>query len=213
MNIARILFPVKVLGPGNRIGIWVSGCPRRCPGCSNPELWEQRSQYEIAIPELKELIGRIAATQEVDGFTITGGDPMAQPQELAELMAYLKTISGDILVYTGYTYEELRQQESGYVEEILRLAAVLIDGQYIEELNTNVVLRGSENQNIIILNNEYRTYYENYLETTHNQIQNFTTTDGVVSVGIHRKDFASEIGSRMNEGGKDNGRLHSKMAP
>lgn len=130
---------------------------------------------------------------------------MAQPQELAELITYLKTISADILVYTGYKYKELSQQGSISIDEILRSAAVLIDGQYIEELNTNIVLRGSENQNIIILNSEYKAYYENYLETTHNQIQNFTTADGVVSVGIHRKDFASEIGSRINEGGKGNG--------
>ncbi|MPM13472.1 7-carboxy-7-deazaguanine synthase [bioreactor metagenome] len=205
MNVARILFPVKVLGPGNRIGIWVCGCPRRCSGCSNPELWEQRSEYEITISKLKELIRRIAATQKVDGFTITGGEPMAQPQELAELMDYLKTVSTDILVYTGYKYDELCQHGSGFIEEILRSAAVLIDGQYIEEMNTNVILRGSENQNIIILNSEYKAYYENYLETTHNQIQNFTTVDGVVSVGIHRKDFASEIGSCINEGGKGNG--------
>lgn len=205
MNMTRILFPVKVLGPGNRIGIWVCGCPRRCPGCSNPELWEQRTEYEISISELKELIRRIADTQKVDGFTITGGEPMAQPQELATLITYLKTISADILVYTGYKYEELSQQRSTFIDEILRSIAVLIDGQYIEELNTNVVLRGSENQNIIILNSEYKAYYENYLAAAHNQIQNFTTVDGVVSVGIHRKDFAREIGSCINEGGKGNG--------
>lgn len=40
MYIARILYPVEVLGPGKRIGIWFCGCPRRCEGCSNPELWE-----------------------------------------------------------------------------------------------------------------------------------------------------------------------------
>lgn len=197
MNIARILYPVKVLGPGNRMGIWVCGCPRRCPGCSNPELWEQRSEYEIAIPELKELIGRIAATQRIDGFTITGGEPMAQPQELAELITYLNKISTDILIYTGYTYEELCKQDSCFIEEILRSAAVLIDGQYIEELNTHVVLRGSENQNIVILNNEYKAYYKNYLETTHNQIQNFTTADGVVSVGIHKRNFRNAIDERL----------------
>lgn len=36
MYIARILYPVEVLGPGKRIGIWFCGCPRRCEGCSQP---------------------------------------------------------------------------------------------------------------------------------------------------------------------------------
>ena len=44
MYVARILYPVKVLGPGNRIGIWVSGCNHRCKGCSNPELWKQEER-------------------------------------------------------------------------------------------------------------------------------------------------------------------------
>jgi anaerobic ribonucleoside-triphosphate reductase activating protein len=207
MNIARILFPVKVLGPGSRVGIWVCGCPRRCHGCSNPELLQQKQEYEIAVSELKDLIGSIATNQKVEGFTITGGEPMAQPEELAELITYLTTISTDVLVYSGYKYEELSQQGSKFIDEILRSVAVLIDGQYIEELNTNVILRGSGNQSIVILNDEYKAYYENYLETSYNQIQNFTTSDGVVSVGIHRRDFAREIRVRINdiEGSKNNG--------
>lgn len=207
MNVARILYPIKVLGPGNRIGIWLCGCPRRCPGCSNPELWEQRLEFEIPVSELESLIKRIATRHKVDGFTITGGEPMAQSEELAGLIAYLQTVSTDILVYTGYKCEELRQQGSRFINEILDSISVLIDGPYIEELNTGVVLRGSENQNIVILNREYEAYYEDYLEEAHNQIQNFTTSDGVISVGIHRREFATEIGLRINNpgGGKSNG--------
>jgi anaerobic ribonucleoside-triphosphate reductase activating protein len=199
MNVARILYPVKVLGPGNRVGIWVCGCPRRCPGCGNPELWARSSKYEIPVSELKAIIGKIAATHKIDGFTVTGGEPMAQPDELAQLIAYLKTLSTDILIYTGYKYEDLLRQNHGPVEEILRSAAVLIDGEYIEELNTDVRLRGSENQRILVLNDEYRSEYESYMEASHNQIQNFTASDGVVSVGIHRRGFADEIGLRVNK--------------
>lgn len=36
MYVARILYPVEVLGPGKRVGIWFSGCPSKCKGCSNP---------------------------------------------------------------------------------------------------------------------------------------------------------------------------------
>ena len=99
----------------------------------------------------------------------------------------LKRYSEDILIYTGYRIEEL--QECSDAAAVLDQAAVLIDGEYREEENTDVLLRGSENQRIHILNDDLRERYESYLATAHNQIQNFTTRDGVVSVGIHKKGF------------------------
>ena len=73
MYIARILYPVKVLGPGNRIGIWFVGCHHRCKGCSNPELWKVDEKYFITIDQVEKLIRTVAAENEIDGFTITGG--------------------------------------------------------------------------------------------------------------------------------------------
>ena len=112
---------------------------------------------------------------------------MDQAVELARLMEDLKRYSEDILIYTGYRIEEL--QERSDAAAVLEQAAVLIDGEYREEENTDVLLRGSENQRIHILNEKLRDRYESYLMTAHNQIQNFTTRDGVVSVRIHRKGF------------------------
>ena len=40
--------------------------------------------------------------------------------------------------------------------------AVLIDGEYKDELNNNEILRGSSNQNIIILNEKFKDLYEEY---------------------------------------------------
>ena len=114
---------------------------------------------------------------------------MNQAEELNELLPRLKTISSDILVYSGYTLEELRAKEEQGVQSVLKQIAVLIDGEYIEELNDNSVLRGSSNQKIHILSPELKDKYETYFQTAKNQIQNFTTTDGIVSVGIHRKGF------------------------
>lgn len=189
MNVARILYPVQVLGPGKRIGIWLCGCNRRCNGCSNPELWEKRPEYEVEVAQIKKLIDRIAAEHRIDGFTITGGEPMDQSDELADMIGELRHISEDILIYSGYQLSELRSRNDKNTQRVLSLAVVLIDGEYLEDKNNDVIMRGSENQTIHILNPKFKKIYDEYLPTTHNQIQNFTTSDGVVSVGIHRKGF------------------------
>lgn len=189
MNLARILYPVQVLGPGNRIGLWLCGCHRACEGCINPELWDRREEFEIDVPNVIGLISKIAESNRIDGFTISGGEPFLQADELARLLPFLSSISTDILIYTGYCLEELRDLNDKSINSILDSAAVIIDGAYIESLNDDSILRGSSNQQIHITNPEYENIYRQYLANSHNQIQNFTTMDGVVSVGIHRKSF------------------------
>lgn len=183
MYVARILYPVEVLGPGKRIGIWFCGCPHRCKGCSNPELWELQERYYTTPERMFHLIQHLAKEHPIDGFTITGGDPMFQAKDLIQLIKLLHTITDDILVYTGYRMEELSQQQ------LMRIS-VLIDGKYIESRNTNCLLRGSDNQKIYILNKQLEPKYRAYFDKASNQIQNFTTIDGTVSVGIHFNDFS-----------------------
>ena len=71
--------------------------------------------------------------------------------------------------------------------------AVLIDGKYIEELNFYHVLIGSDNQKVHILKSAYQKKYNDYISTTKNKIQNFTATDGIISVGIHKPNFNNDV--------------------
>ena len=179
MYIARILYPVKVLGPGNRVGIWFDGCDHFCKGCSNPELWRTDAKYKTNLKQVMRLIRSIESQHEIEGFTITGGDPMNQPAALRELLPELSKISDDILMYTGYEYETISQTNA----DILSYVAVLIDGLYIEELNKEELLRGSTNQKIIVLKETYKEKYNRYLSSHVSEVQNFTTPTGTISVG------------------------------
>jgi len=107
---------------------------------------------------------------------------MFQANELQELLLFLRSISDDILVYTGYKIEELSEQQYKGI-------SVLIDGEYIEKRNNNCVLRGSDNQVIHILDNKFKDKYDIYCRVYSNQIQNFVTKDGIVSAGIHKPGF------------------------
>ena len=195
MYIARILYPVKVLGPGNRIGIWFDGCEHHCKNCSNPELWEIQEEFHTDMRMVKTLIESIRANGEIDGFTLTGGDPFYQPEALKEVVRYIYGISHDILCYTGYSKEYLWDSYS----DILEYIGVLIDGKYIEARNNGALLRGSDNQRIIIINNELEDRYRRYFKTAKNSIQNFRTRNTIISVGIHKNDYPESIQKKARE--------------
>ena len=59
MRIARMIYPVNVLGAGNRIGIWTAGCPHECKGCSNPELWDINSAENISVKIIFDTVAKI----------------------------------------------------------------------------------------------------------------------------------------------------------
>lgn len=193
MFIARILYPVNVLGPGDRVGIWFDGCKHACKGCSNPELWDFQEKYKISLNRVLKLIEIIKKSNKISGFTITGGDPFEQPDDLNELLDALKNISMDIIVYTGYEFDYLKQK----FPDILKKITVLIDGPYIEEKNDNSFMRGSSNQNYIVLDSNYNEFYKTYFQKGINKIQNFTSKDGIISVGIHRVKYNQELDQRI----------------
>lgn len=197
MFIDQILYPVEVLGPGKRIGIWLVGCARKCPGCSNPELWSTDGRISVPVNSLLQSIRSICSDNPVDGFTITGGEPMLQAAELFELVTGLMELSEDILVFSGFTYEELEQTES--TARILDKIAVLVDGPYIEEKNERLTLRGSSNQRVLLLKPEFENQYIRYLTKEQSCIQNMHFPDITVSVGIHAPHFSDDIIQKLQK--------------
>ncbi len=197
MFIDQILYPVEALGPGKRIGIWLVGCNRACPGCSNPELWSTHNRKSVSVSELMVAIRDVCSKNHVDGFTISGGEPMQQAAELSELVFQLSQISKDILVFTGYTYDEV--SKDGTMSEVLDHIAVLVDGPYLEEQNEQLVLRGSSNQQILLFEPELEDLYVKYLDRTQSQIQNVHFSDETISIGIHERNFCEAIKQKLQE--------------
>lgn len=201
MNVARILYPVEVLGPGKRIGIWFAGCSHHCAGCSNPELWEMKPEYEISVDRLVSLLCQGFLNLQVDGLTLTGGDPFFQSRELASFLMQMRRWTNDILVYTGYTYDELLGMRDSHIEKCLSYIDVLIDGRYEESLNDGFPLRGSSNQKVIYLSHKLKSEYEAYVTVQRNSIQNFASQDGVISVGIHKPGFLDDVNAGLKQKG------------
>lgn len=208
MNIEQIIYPIKSLGPGNRVAIWTRGCKRRCPGCSNPELWTTEESVCVSVDSICAAIAFICKDNLVDGVTITGGEPFEQSEELFELVRRISATITDILVFTGYTYEEicLSKEKAKTLEYI----SVLVEGRYIEEQNKQLPLRGSSNQRIMLFDSAYERIYKDYLQQPYSTVQNLHFSDSTISVGIHAKDFPQRIetilqkkGLRRNTDGKN----------
>jgi len=187
LYIDRLLFPVTSLGPGNRLAIWVSGCKRGCFRCANPELWERKESQRIEKKRFAEILEQLFKGKDIDGITISGGEPMDQALILADILKQLKNKNicpEDILSFTGYSLEEVYRDENK--AELARQLAVIIDGPYVDELNDGVsALQGSSNQRITYLKEGFRLSYEEYIKKGR-QIQNFVYEYEILSVGIHK---------------------------
>lgn len=174
MYIARLLYPVKTLGPGNRLAIWMSGCSRACKGCANPELWTQRLDQFVTADNLAVVVRALAANHVVDGLTITGGEPLEQLDELAVFLEKVKDIK-DVLIYTGYRLSDLSEEKTRI---LAACAAAVIDGEYREDLNEGKTLTGSTNQVIHFFRSELQPIYEDYQNEIEKRVQRFDFHDG-----------------------------------
>ena len=132
----------KVNGPGLRFVLWTQGCSKGCSECFNPETWSNAIYKELSPIQIFELIKNF----EVDGITISGGDPLEQENELLELLMLLSSIrlSKGVILFSGFTRAEI---SSNIIrEKCLSYIDVLIDGRYEKNLKVDFSLRGSSNQ-------------------------------------------------------------------
>ena len=188
MYIDRIIYPIYTLGPGKRIVIWFAGCSKKCRNCANPELWHKENKQKISINSVKRILEKTIKENEVDGVTLTGGDPLEQDiKQIIELVEFIKELKNiDILLYTGYLRKEIKKDKN--LEKVLNKIDVLIDGRYIEGLNDNsVILRGSSNQKIYYLSEQKKEIYINYMKEYGRKVQNIYCNGKLISVGIHNK--------------------------
>lgn len=193
MQIDNIIFPVYTLGINKRLALWLVGCPHGCRGCSNMELWSENPTKEIALESLFSLIETITKEDRVGGVTITGGEPFKQAHELSLLVTKFNDLGiKDILIYTGYTYEDLVSKNDPDINIVLQNIALLIDGKYIEELNDNQALRGSSNQKLIFLRPEYEVQYQELL-TKPRKMQLTSGTQSIIAIGIPPIDYIDKV--------------------
>ena len=144
IRILGIKYGTSVDGIGLRTSLYCAGCENRCPGCHNPQSWDENGGDAITV---NELYNRIV---EADmNITFTGGDPMLHPEGFIALASLIKrNTDKTIWCYTGYRFEELLSHPIR--RQLVELCDVIVDGRYIEkERDLSLHFRGSRNQRII----------------------------------------------------------------
>ncbi len=180
---------VTKLGPGTRFVLWTQGCPRACKGCMSPESQNIHGGYDMDVEELANKI--ISANRE--GMTISGGDPFLQAEAVAQLIECIRAdIDQGVILYTGYTLEELKNMHNKEVDHLLSCIDLLIDGPYIEEYNDGKSLRGSSNQRVIPLTDRYLNEMNMY-GTEEASAEFFMREDGMIMVGVPGKQMLENL--------------------
>lgn len=184
LNIAAICSEgTNVLGPGKRFVIWVQGCPFDCFNCTSPD-WipiEERNRIKIS-----SLVDVIFEDKEIEGLTISGGEPMLQANGLSKLCKMIKErdSSKDFIVFTGFESEKLIRN-SNY-KPFLKWIDVLISEKYIDKLNNNKGLRGSSNQKIHFLSDKLLSFKNDFYNQPR-KLEYFFRKDEILMVGLKNK--------------------------
>lgn len=150
LRLAGIIRESIVDGPGIRFTVFVQGCPHHCPGCHNPQSHDFEGGSDCSIEKLMKEIRKDPLLQ---GVTFSGGEPFCQAKALAELGHRMKhECNFDLMVYTGYTYEQLCQGLAEHPDwkELLDITDYLVDGPFVlAQRDLELHFRGSRNQRIL----------------------------------------------------------------
>lgn len=149
ISVNKAHFPVTVLGPGRRIGLWLQGCSIGCKGCLSRDTWAREPGKDMAVDALlawcEETSGGV-----LDGVTISGGEPFEQPAALAALLRGLARwreragLDFDILCYSGFPLATLRARHATLLAQ---LDAVIAE-PFVDKLPSQHPWMGSSNQSL-----------------------------------------------------------------
>lgn len=155
LSVAAWCENTQMLGPGHRFALWLQGCPFSCPDCVAPAFIPSIGGYQLSAEKLAEAIISIP---DIQGITISGGEPFLQAETLLLLLELLRDNTMlSIILYSGYRLQELRKMQDSRpaIKQVLAQLDVLIDGRYQPELNDSLGLRGSSNQQVYFLTPRY----------------------------------------------------------
>ncbi|MBR1430445.1 MULTISPECIES: pyruvate formate-lyase-activating protein [Ruminococcus] len=134
-------------GPGVRFVVFFQGCPLRCKYCHNPDTWDFSGGREVTAEELMKEYDSYKEFLKSGGITATGGEPLAQPEFLAELFALAKSKGVHTCLDTSAGVYDPAHHEK--IDEALKYTdLVMLDIKHIDN-EEHKRLTGKGNRNIL----------------------------------------------------------------
>lgn len=134
-------------GPGVRFVVFFQGCPLRCLYCHNPDTWEFGKGREVTVKALLDEYDSYKEFLKSGGITATGGEPLAQPEFLAELFKSAKEKSIHTCLDTSGATFNLNSHEK--IDEVIKYTdLVMLDIKHIDN-SVHQKLTGHGNENIL----------------------------------------------------------------
>lgn len=149
LRVSGIVEESVVDGPGVRFVVFTQGCEHHCPGCHNSHT---HALDGGTMMPTDAILARFDEDPLLSGITFSGGEPFLQPEALADLAEAVHARGKDVMVYSGFTFEQLLEQEGQdpAVRRLLEQVDILVDGPYVESRrNLELEFRGSDNQRLL----------------------------------------------------------------
>lgn len=180
------------LGPHLRAVLWVQGCCFHCEGCIASGFTGGEGAAFVESPEA--LARWYLAQPGCEGLTISGGEPMLQAGPLADMIdAIRRERDAGVIVYTGFTYEALRERAAldAGTRRFLERIDLMIDGPYVRGLDVNQPYQGSSNQRLLALTDRYAADLNGYYAAPPGRsVEMRVTDDRILLVGVPSADQA-----------------------
>ena len=109
-------------GPGKRFVVLLPGCQHHCTGCSASQ--GPGSGVDFS---LEELLDQLDSQPELDGLTITGGEPFDQAADCTALCRAAHDRGLNVRCHTGLTFESLTAEGNTDRLALLRETDVLVE--------------------------------------------------------------------------------------
>ncbi|OWK38083.1 4Fe-4S single cluster domain-containing protein [Fimbriiglobus ruber] len=203
MRVAQIVPRTEAEGPGVRFAVWFQGCPLRCPGCCNPEFLPFAGGEAKTLGEVLDWLDRTRAAGAIEGVSLLGGEPFAHAAAGAALARAARDRGLTVMVYSGFTVEQIRANPDPAVAALLALTDLLVDGPYERERpDTERRWVGSTNQRVHFLTEKYhpddpcwraRNTLEIRVDRTQVSVNGFPAPD---AIGLWKPKWARKSGPR-----------------